>query len=84
MKKNLFWILLSVLFCACSEQNVEGEYFLRGQEVKFASGNENLWPVYMSGQNMFAIADDLSFHVGKLTKKNGKKPREYQAMSCNT
>ena len=73
MKKNLFWILLSVLFCACSEQNIGNEYFLRGQEVKFASGNENLWPIYMSGQNMFAIADDLSFHVGKLTKKKWQK-----------
>ena len=76
MKKNLFVILMSILFCACSEQNVEGEYFLRGQEVKFASGNENLWPVYMSGQNMFAIADDLTFHVGKLTKKEWQKAKK--------
>ena len=83
MKKNLFWILLSVLFCACSEQNVEGEYFLRGQEVKFASGNENLWPVYMSGQNMFAIADDLSFHVGKLTKKEWQKAERISGEGTN-
>ena len=83
MKKNLFWILLSVLFCACSEQNVEGEYFLRGQEVKFASGNENLWPVYMSGQNMFAIADDLTFHVGKLTKKEWQKAERISGKGTN-
>ena len=83
MKKNLFILLTSILFCACSEQNAEGEFFLRGQEVKFASGNENLWPVYMSGQNMFAIADDLTFHVGKLTKKEWQKAERISGEGTN-
>ena len=47
MKKNLFILLTSILFCACSEQNVDGEFFLRGQEVKFDSANENLWPKFL-------------------------------------
>ena len=83
MKKNLFWILLSVLFCACSEQNVEGEFFLRGQEVKFASGNENLWPIYISGRNVFATANDITFHVGKLTKKEWQKAERISGEGTN-
>ena len=75
MKKNLFWILLSVLFCACSEQNVGGEYFLRGQEVKFDSTNENLWPFLMVGDAMFGSTNDgsLQIGVGKLTKNEWQK-----------
>ena len=44
MKITWLGLLMPVLFCACSEQNAGGEYFLRGQEVKIASTNENLWP----------------------------------------
>ncbi len=83
MKKNLFGILLSVLFCACSEQNVDGEFFLRGQEVKFASGNENLWPIYISGRNVFATANDISFHVGKITKKEWQKAERISGEGTN-
>ena len=83
MKKNLFWILLSVLFCACSEQNIGNEYFLRGQEVKFASGNENLWPIYISGRNVFATANDISFHVGKITKKEWQKAERISGEGTN-
>ena len=70
MKKNLFLFIASILFCACSEQDVEGEFFLRGQEVKFASGNENLWPVYLYGQTMFAWSDDNSIHAAKITEQD--------------
>ena len=73
MRKTWLGLLMPVLFCACSEQNVGNEYFLRGQEVKFAPENENLWPSYMSGQNLFADADDITFHVGKLTKTEWQK-----------
>lgn len=74
MKKTWLGLLMPVLFCACSEQNVGGEFFLRGQEVKIASANENLWPVFMSGDAMFAIfPDDISYHVGKLTKTEWQK-----------
>ena len=83
MKKNLFWILLSVLFCACSEQNIGNEYFLRGQEVKFAFGNENLWPIYISGRNVFATANDISFHVGKITKKEWQKAERISGEGTN-
>ena len=69
MKKNLFWILLSVLFCACSEQDTGNEYFLRGQEVKIGSTNENLWPYILSGNTMFANGTEGIFYVGKLTPK---------------
>ena len=65
MKKNLFILLTSILFCACSEQNVDGEFFLRGQEVKFDSANENLWPKFLYGQTMFAWSDDNSIHAGR-------------------
>lgn len=49
MKITWLGLLMPVLFCACSEQNAGGEYFLRGQEVKIASTNENLWPYVLSG-----------------------------------
>lgn len=64
---------MPVLFCACSEQNTGGEYFLRGQEVKFDSANENQWPVYMHGDAMFAMAEDLVYHVGKISKNEWQK-----------
>ena len=83
MKKNLFILLTSILFCACSEQNVDGEFFLRGQEVKFASGNENLWPIYISGRNVFATANDISFHVGKITKKEWQKAERISGEGTN-
>ena len=83
MKKNLFILLTSILFCACSEQNAEGEFFLRGQEVKFASGNENLWPIYISGRNVFATANDISFHVGKITKKEWQKAERISGEGTN-
>ena len=83
MKKNLFWILLSVLFCACSEQNVDGEYFLRGQEVKFDSANENLWPKFLYGQTMFAWSDDNSIHAGKITEKEWQKAERISGAGVN-
>ena len=73
MKKNLFWILLSVLFCACSEQNTGNEYFLRGQEVKYDSANEGLWPEFMSGDAMIARSPDINHYVGKITKDEWQK-----------
>ena len=73
MKKNLFWILLSVLFCACSEQNVGGEYFLRGQEVKYDSANENLWPECIYGDAMIARSPNMNYYVGKITKDEWQK-----------
>ena len=73
MKKNLFWILLSVLFCACSEQNTGNEYFLRGQEVKINSANENLWPEFMYGNAVLATADNGSSYIGRITKNEWKK-----------
>lgn len=83
MKKNLFWILLSVLFCACSEQNVDGEFFLRGQEVKFDSANENLWPNFLYGQTMFAWSDDNSIHAGKITEKEWQKAERISGAGVN-
>ena len=83
MKKNLFWILLSVLFCACSEQNVDGEFFLRGQEVKFDSANENLWPKFLYGQTMFAWSDDNSIHAGKITEKEWQKAERISGAGVN-
>ena len=83
MKKNLFWILLSVLFCACSEQNVEGEYFLRGQEVKFASENENLWPQFLYGQTLFAWSDDNSIHAGKIAENEWQKAERISGVGVN-
>ena len=75
MTKNLFWILLSGLFCACSEQNVGNEYFLKGQEVKFDSANENLWPYLKVGDAVFGSTNDgsLQIGVGKLTKDEWQK-----------
>lgn len=73
MKKTWLGLLMPVLFCACSEQNTGGEYFLRGQEVKFDSANENQWPVYMHGDAMFAMAEDLVYHVGKISKNEWQK-----------
>ena len=67
---------MPVLFCACSEQNAGGEYFLRGQEVKIASTNENLWPAFMYGDAMFAIAEDGGCCFGKIIKKRMAKSRE--------
>ena len=83
MKKNLFWILLSVLFCACSEQNVEGEFFLRGQEVKFDSANENLWPKFLYGQTLFAWSDDNSIHAGEITEKEWQKAERISGAGVN-
>ena len=79
MKKNLFWILLSVLFCACSEQktNTCNEYFLRGQEVKYDSTNGDLWPEYMSGDAMIARSPDMNYFVGKMTKDEWPKPEVF-------
>ena len=73
MKITWLGLLVPVLFCACSEQNAGGKYFLRGQEVKIASTNENLWPYVLSGGNtMFANSADGNFYVGKLTPKEWK------------
>ena len=83
MKKNLFWILLSVLFCACSEQDVEGEFFLRGQEVKFASGNEDLWPVYLYGQTLFACTGENIYYGGKLTRNEWQKAERISGAGTN-
>ena len=83
MKKNLFLFIASILFCACSEQDVEGEFFLRGQEVKFASGNEDLWPVYLYGQTMFAWSDDNSIHAGKITEKEWQKAERISGAGVN-
>lgn len=83
MKKNLFWILLSVLFCACSEQDVEGEFFLRGQEVKFASENENLWPKFLYGQTLFAYSDDNIFYGGKLSGNEWQKAERISGAGVN-
>ena len=76
MKKNLFWILLSVLFCACSEQNVDGEYFLRGQEVKYDSANGDLWPEYMSGDVIVARSPDMNHYIGKIAKDEWQNPEK--------
>ena len=64
---------MSILFCACSEQNVGGEYFLRGQEVKYDSANEGLWPEFMSGDAMIARSPDINHYVGKITKDEWQK-----------
>ena len=77
MTKKIFWILSSVLFCACSEQKVSGEFFLRGQEVKIASANENLWPVFMSGDAMFANAEDGGCYFGKIIKNEWQKVESF-------
>ena len=77
MKKNLFWILLSVLSCACSEPkpnvNVCNEYFLRGQEVKYDSANEDLWPMYIYGDAMIARSTNMNYYVGKIAKDEWQK-----------
>lgn len=77
MKKNLFWILLMpVLFCACSEPNVVnivGEYFLRGQEVKYDSTNVDLWPECIYGDAMIARSPNMNYYVGKITKDEWQK-----------
>ena len=75
MKKNLFWILLSVLFCACSEQktNTCNEYFLRGQEVKYDSTNVDLWPECIYGDAMIARSPNMNYYVGKITKDEWQK-----------
>ena len=73
MKKTWLGLLMPVLFCACSEQNVGGEFFLRGQEVKIASANENLWPVFMSGDAMFANAENGGCYFGKIIKNEWQK-----------
>ena len=83
MKKNLFILLTSILFCACSEQNVDGEFFLRGQEVKFDSANENLWPKFLYGQTMFAWSDDNSIHAGKITEKEWQKAERISGAGVN-
>ena len=83
MKKNLFILLTSILFCACSEQNVDGEFFLRGQEVKFDSANENLWPQFLYGQTMFAWSDDNSIHAGKITEKEWQKAERISGAGVN-
>ena len=83
MKKNLFILLTSILFCACSEQNVDGEFFLRGQEVKFDSANENLWPNFLYGQTMFAWSDDNSIHAGKITEKEWQKAERISGAGVN-
>ena len=76
MRITWLGLLMSVLFCACSEQNAGGEFFLRGQEVKIASANENLWPVFMSGDAMIATAADGSKCVGKITKNEWQKAED--------
>ena len=73
MKKTWLGLLMPVLFCACSEQNVGNEYFLRGQEVKIASANENLWPEFMYGNAVLATADNGSSYIGRITKNEWKK-----------
>ena len=83
MKKNLFLFIASIRFCACSEQDVEGEFFLRGQEVKFASGNENLWPVYLYGQTMFAWSNDNSIYGGHLTENEWQKAERISGAGTN-
>ena len=83
MKKNLFLFIASILFCACSEQDVEGEFFLRGQEVKFDSANENLWPKFLYGQTMFAWSDDNSIHAGKITEKEWQKAERISGAGVN-
>lgn len=83
MKKNLFILLTSILFCACSEQNVDGEFFLRGQEVKFDSANENLWPKFLYGQTMFAWSDDNSIHAGKITEKEWQEAERISGAGVN-
>ena len=77
MKKTWLGLLMPVLFCACSEQNVGGEFFLRGQEVKIASANENLWPVFMSGDAMFANAEDGGCYFGKIIKNEWQKAESF-------
>lgn len=64
---------MPVLFCACSEQNTGGEFFLRGQEVKIDSANENLWPVFMYGDAMLATSMDGDCYVGKISKSEWQK-----------
>lgn len=83
MKKNLFILLTSILFCACSEQNVDGEFFLRGQEVKFDSANENLWPQFLYGQTLFAWSDDNSIHAGKITENEWQKAERISGAGTN-
>ena len=75
MKKTWLGLLIPVLFCACSEQNTGNEYFLRGQEVKIASANENLWPEFMYGNAVLATADNGSSYIGRITKNEWKKAK---------
>jgi len=77
MKITWLGLLMPVLFCACSEQNAGGEYFLRGQEVKIASTNENLWPAFMYGDAMFAIAEDGGCCFGKIIKNEWQKVESF-------
>lgn len=83
MKKNLFLFIASILFCACSEQDVDGEFFLRGQEVKFASGNENLWPQFLYGQTLFAWSSDNNFYGGTLTGNEWQKAERISGAGTN-
>ena len=83
MKKNLFLFIASILFCACSEQDVEGEFFLRGQEVKFASGNEDLWPQFLYGQTLFAWSSDNNFYGGTLTGNEWQKAERISGAGTN-
>ena len=83
MKKNLFLFIASILFCACSEQDVEGEFFLRGQEVKFASGNEELWPQFLYGQTLFAWSNDNSIYGGHLTENEWQKAERISGAGTN-
>ncbi len=83
MKKNLFLFIASILFCACSEQDVEGEFFLRGQEVKFASENENLWPQFLYGQTLFAWSSDNNFYGGTLTGNEWQKAERISGAGTN-
>ena len=83
MKKNLFLFIASILFCACTEQDVEGEFFLRGQEVKFASENENLWPQFLYGQTLFAWSSDNNFYGGTLTGNEWQKAERISGAGTN-
>ena len=76
MKKTWLGLLMPVLFCACSEQNVGNEYFLRGQEVKYDSANGDLWPEYMSGDVIVARSPDMNHYIGKIAKDEWQNPEK--------
>jgi len=75
--KKLIVFLIGILpFFSCSEKNsVEFEVFLEGQLVK-RDVNKGIWPKYMFDDNIYALDNDWSFCVGKLTKTEWQKAKK--------